>query len=126
MATANISLADTAPEPGRVLAKAAYNAAVELGLTQRELGDVIGLSGASVSRMRHGGFDLTGKPMELAICLVRLFRSLDAISGGDPDTIKGWMRNANSDLHGAPNALIAQAAGLVDVMNYLDAARAPT
>ncbi|MEJ6477132.1 MAG: helix-turn-helix domain-containing protein [Octadecabacter sp.] len=117
---------DASPSRGRVLAKAAVNAARELGLTQKELAEVIGVSEPTVSRMKDGGYDLGGKPFELAACLVRLFRSLDAIAGGDPDTIKGWMENANSDLHGAPRALIAQAAGLIGVMNYLDAARAPT
>ncbi|QEE36906.1 XRE family transcriptional regulator [Octadecabacter sp. SW4] len=120
------SVFDASPERGRVLAKATFNAARELGMTQKELAEVIGVSEATVSRMKDGGFDLSGKPFELAACLVRLFRSLDAIAGGDPDTIRGWMKNPNSDLHGAPRALIMQAAGLVGVMNYLDGARAPT
>lgn len=120
------SVFDANPERGRVLAKATFNAARELGLTQKELAAAIGVSEATVSRMKDGGYDLAGKPFELAACLVRLFRSLDAIAGGDPDTIKGWMKNPNSDLNDAPRALIVRAAGLVGVMNYLDSARAPT
>lgn len=114
------------PEPGRVVAKAAFNAARELGLSQRLLSDVIGVSEATVSRMKDGGFDLQGKPFELATCLIRIFRSLDAIAGADPDTMRGWMKNANRDLNGIPKDMIVQATGLVGVMNYLDAARAPT
>lgn len=116
---------DVSHSAGRVLAKAAFNAAVELGLSQRELAAAIGVSEATVSRMREGGYELQGKPFELSACVVRVFRSLDAISGSDPDTVRGWMKNANSDLNGVPCEMIAQATGLITVMNYLDAARAP-
>ncbi|PWE32075.1 transcriptional regulator, XRE family protein [Maritimibacter sp. 55A14] len=119
-------LPDVSHDPGRVMAKAAFNAGRELGLTQREIAAAIGVSEATVSRMRDGGYALAGKPYELAVCLVRVFRSLDAIAGGDPDTIRGWMRHDNADLNGVPRALIATAPGLVSVMAYLDAARAPT
>lgn len=113
------------PEPGRVAAKAVFAAAHELGLTQKDLARVIGVSEPSVSRMKGGGFVLDGKPLELALCLIRVFRALDAITGGEAAVTKAWMANPNSDLGGAPKALVGQAAGLVDVMNYLDAARAP-
>ena len=116
---------DVSHSAGRVLAKAAVNAAVELGLSQRELAAAIGVSEATVSRMRGGGYELQGKPFELSACVVRVFRSLDAIAGSDPDTVRGWMENANSDLNGVPREMIAQATGLITVMNYLDAARAP-
>ena len=112
-------------EPGRVLSKAAYRAAAALGLSQRELAETIGVSAASASRMRDGGFALSGKPFELAACLVRVFRSLDAVAGGDPVTLKSWMAAANSDLNGVPKQLVQTAPGLIDVLNYLDAQRAP-
>ncbi len=120
------SIDDVSPEPGRVVAKAAFNAAHELGLSQRELAQSIGVSEATVSRMKGGGYVLQGKPFELATCVIRVFRSLDAIAGADPETMRGWMDGENSDLNGVPRVLMAQATGLVMVMNYLDAARAPT
>lgn len=116
---------DHSHDPARLIAKAAFNAARELGLSQRELGAVIGVSEATVSRMKDGGHALADKPYELATCLIRVYRSLDAITAGDPDSLQGWMRNPNTDLAGVPAALIQQATGLVAVMNYLDAARAP-
>lgn len=111
--------------PGRIAAKAVFNAARELGLTQRDLARVIGVSEPSVSRMKGGGFELDGKPLELALCLIRVFRALDAMTGGEAAVIRGWIANPNRDLGEAPKVLITQAAGLVDVMNYLDAMRAP-
>ncbi|WP_422030586.1 MbcA/ParS/Xre antitoxin family protein [Roseovarius sp.] len=116
---------DQSRQPGRVLAKAAFNAAGELGLSQKELARIIGVSEATVSRMKGGGYDLSGKSNELAICLVRVFRSLDAISGSDLATMRGWVRNPNTDLNAAPVELLLTAPGLITVMNYLDAARAP-
>ena len=118
-------LSDVSQSPGRVVSKAVFTAARELGLSQRELAAVIGVSEATVSRMKDGGYDLAGKPYELAVCLIRVFRSLDAIAGRDPATMRGWMTSPNSDLHGIPAELITQATGLVTVMNYLDAQRAP-
>ncbi|WP_050523683.1 MbcA/ParS/Xre antitoxin family protein [Pseudorhodobacter wandonensis] len=111
--------------PGQIAAKAVFNAARELGLSQRDLARSIGVSEPSVSRMKGGGFALEGKPLELALCIIRIFRALDAMAGGEAAVIRGWIANDNSDLGAAPKELIATATGLVDVMNYLDAARAP-
>ena len=112
--------------PGQVAAKAAFRAATELGLSQRDLGEAIGVSGATVSRMKDGGYELAGKPLELALCLIRVFRSLDAIVGGDSASLRGWMANRNDILGGKPKALVLTATGLIEVMQYLDSARAPT
>ena len=112
-------------DEGAVLAKATVRAARALGLSQREMAAAIGVSAASASRMKDGGHALSGKPFELAVCLVRIFRSLDAILGGDRAAMQSWMRAENRDLRGTPRALIRSPAGLVGVMNYLDAERAP-
>jgi DNA-binding XRE family transcriptional regulator len=118
---------NSAPQlsPGQIAAKAVFNAARELGLTQRDLARSIGLSEPSISRMKGGGYTLEGKPLELALCIIRIFRALDAIAGGEAAVVRGWIANENSDLGATPKDLIATATGLVDVMNYLDAARAP-
>lgn len=123
-----MALTDPLPtaSPGHVAAKAAFRAATELGLSQRDLAEVIGVSGATVSRMKDGGHDLAGKPLELALCLIRVFRSLDAIVGGDSASLRGWMENRNDILGNAPKTLVLTATGLIEVMQYLDSARAPT
>ncbi len=112
-------------EEGAVLSKAAFRAAQALGLSQKELAGVIGVSAASVNRMQDGRFRLTGKPLELAACLIRVFRSLDAIVGGDRAALKSWMEACNNDLSGVPKQLVQTAPGLIGVVNYLDASRAP-
>ncbi len=116
---------DAIPQAGTTLAKAALRTAAALGLSQGDLAAVIGVSPASVSRLKDGGLSLSGKPFELAACLVRVFRSLDAIAAGDRDTILAWMRSPNRDLNAVPAEMLRDVSGLVTVMAYLDAARAP-
>ena len=111
---------------GAVVTKAALRAADRLGLSNRVLSRVLGLSEASVSRMGTGSFVLsTGdKPFELALMFVRLFRSLDAIVGGDDDAARGWMESQNTALGAVPKEMIQTLPGLVNVVGYLDARRA--
>ena len=115
-----------APDPGRVVTKALLRAAEELGLTARALAPVIGVSEATLSRMKKDGFALAPgtKPFELAVLFLRLFRSLDAIVGGDPQAARAWLTNANEALDGRPVDKIRTIAGLLDVIAYLDARRA--
>ena len=64
--------------------------------------------------------DPAGKPFELAVLFLRLFRSLDAIVGGDVAVARAWLRNMNTALGAAPITLIESVAGLVNVVAYLD------
>jgi len=113
------------PDPQFVLAKAVLRSGDLLGLSQQDIAQVIGVSPASISRMKSGAMPLTGKPFELAAHLVRVFRSLDAIVGGDEAAMRGWMRADNLALGGVPAQMVLQVGGLIDVVNYLDARRAP-
>jgi hypothetical protein len=109
-----------------VLTKAALRAGERLGLAGNALGAVIGLSEASLSRMRSGRLALEPgtKPYELALLFVRLFRSLDAITGGDETVSRAWLANDNQALGGKPVVKIRSISGLVDTLAYLDARRA--
>ncbi|WP_203426081.1 MbcA/ParS/Xre antitoxin family protein [Sinorhizobium sp. BG8] len=111
---------------GVVITKAATAAAERLGLTAKALAAVIGVSEATVSRMRRREFLLERgtKPFELAILFVRLFRSLDAITGGDEAVARAWIGASNSALGGKPAERITTISGLTDVLAYLDARRA--
>ena len=112
------------PDPAAVVAKAALAAAERLGLSNRHLASVIGLSEASVSRMQRGrGVDPASKEGELALILARLFRSLDALVGGDDVKARAWLHAMNDHLGGVPAERIRTVEGLVDVVQYLDAMR---
>jgi len=106
------------------LAKAAINAAFRLGLRNKQLAEIIGTSEASVSRMRSGrGLDPKTKEGELALLFLRLYRSLDALVGGDDVKARSWLHATNDHVGGIPGERIRRVEGLVDVVQYLDAMR---
>jgi len=115
----------TNPRP-EVLTKALLRAGERLELSQAEIGRIIGLSPASVSRMRRQGrcLEAASKSWELAAPLVRLYRSLDALMGGDLEAARDWLHTRNRDLGGIPLNLLASVQGLVGVVGYLDSFRA--
>ena len=115
-----------AADPAAILSRATVRAARFLGIAQTELAQVIGVSGATLSRLANGRRHLEpgSKPWQLAALFVRLFRSLDAIVGSDDDAARQWLRSENSALGGVPLTLIREPAGLVRTVDYLDAARA--
>jgi hypothetical protein len=118
----------SAPQTEAVVAKALLRAAELLGVTAKELSPVIGLSEATLSRIRRapdGSGRMAGKPYELALLFIRLYRSLDAITGGDDTAARRWMRADNAVLGGAPLERIRTVDGLAHVLAYLDARRAP-
>ena len=111
-----------------VLTKAVLNAADIMGLRQSAIARTLGISESSVSRMRTGHYLLRegAKEWELASLLVHLYRGLDAIGGGDENTLRSWLQGYNTDLGEAPVNLITQVAGLTRTVDYVDAFRART
>ena len=112
------------PHAAPVLARAVLNAAERLGMRNRQLALVIGSSEASVSRLQTGrGLDPESKEGELALLFLRVFRSLDALVGGDESQARAWLHAHNDHLRGVPAARMTSVEGLVDVVQYLDAMR---
>lgn len=119
----------TEPAPAqqaRVITKATIRAADRLAIRSNVLAKILGLSEATMSRMRKGGYLLEphDKAFELAVLFVRFYRSLDAIVGGNDAVAAQWIKNENSGLDGVPLVLIQTVAGLTNVIDYLDARRA--
>ena len=114
------------PSQEAVLTKAVLRAADKLGVSQAALASILGVSEAQVSRMRNGGAALPAKSkeFELGVLFVRLFRSLDAVFGGDEAVASAWLANHNLALDAKPAEKIRTIAGLWDVIAYLDARRA--
>jgi len=111
---------------GAVVTRAVLRAADLLGVSNKGLARVVGLSEASVSRMGTGGYTLApgDKPYELAVLFIRFYRALDAIVHGDAAVARAWMTSPNAALGGTPAALIQTLPGLIDAVAYLDARRA--
>lgn len=117
---------EAAVSESAVVTKATIRAAERLGVKNKVLARIIGVSEATISRMKQGDYPLepTQKPFELAVLFVRLFRSLDAMTGGDEKVASSWLVNENTALSGKPIDLVQTISGLGNVIQYLDARRA--
>jgi predicted XRE-type DNA-binding protein len=115
-----------APQADKVLTKAVVRAADQLELNQAELARILGVSDSSVSRLINQArlIDPASKEGELALLLVRVYRSLDALVGGDKEQRLAWLRSRNRFMNARPADLLTTATGLVNTVAYLDSARA--
>ena len=103
-----------------VLASALVKAGKELGLTQSELGSIVGRDRTALSR---GALEPGTKSGELALLLIRAYRALFVLVGGDPPQMKHWMHTHNHHVGGVPAELVRSVPGLMRVVEYLDAIR---
>lgn len=110
----------TRPEPSAVLAEALVNAGRMLGMNQTDLGRVIGKDRSAISR---GQIDPQSKAGELALLLIRIYRSLFVLVGGEADTMQHWMQTENRHTGGVPAKQVTTIQGLIQVLEYLDAMR---
>lgn len=118
--------ASSAPDEATVVSKALLRAAEALGLSSAELAEIIGTSESTLSRVRNrkrGPIPLGTKEGELALLFLRVFRSLDALVGGNEAHAMAWLRAENHHVGGVPLRRMKKIEGLVDVVEYLDAMR---
>ncbi len=108
------------PSPAETLNKALVNAGRLMGLTQDELGAVIG---RDRTVFRRGGIDPQSKAGELGLLLIRAYRSLHVLVGGRPEDIAHWMHTMNDHTGGVPAEQVKSVTGLLRVVEYLDAMR---
>ncbi|HJR57053.1 MAG TPA: MbcA/ParS/Xre antitoxin family protein [Rhizomicrobium sp.] len=110
--------------PSQVLTKAVVRAGEHLGLPNAVLGRMLGLSPPTITRMRRGQYILEGKAFELATLFIRIYRSLDAIVGGDAAVAAQWLQSENTVLKDKPVNMLQKVTGLFNVIQYLDSRRA--
>ncbi len=108
------------PAPSETLTKAMLNAGKLLGLNQDELGAIIG---RDRTVFRRGGIDPESKAGELALLLIRVYRSLHVLVGGKTEDITHWMHTLNRHTGGVPAIQVKSVTGLIRVVEYLDAMR---
>lgn len=117
-----LSDVNTALGRATVLTKAALRAAGRLGVTGRQLAEIIGVSEATISRLRRNEAVLEDgtKPFQMAVIFVRVFRSLDAITGGDEGVARAWLTKPAIGLSNRkPIDLLQTTAGAEAVEEYL-------
>jgi DNA-binding XRE family transcriptional regulator len=102
--------------------KGVIRAANNLGISQKALAPILGVSESTVSRIRNGTFVLkrSTKTFDICVLFVRFYLLLDAIVGGDEAVARAWLNNRNEALQGRPIDLLKSVCGLVSVVQYLD------
>lgn len=118
------SRAKKQPDPNYVLCKALFRAKEDLNLNQAQIGKTIGLDRTSIGRLENRELlPPDSKTGELALLLIRAYRALYAMLGGDKAAMQHWINTPNLHLGGAPVELISSIQGLIHVVEYLDAIR---
>lgn len=106
-----------------VLAKALLSTREQLALTQQELADIVGVHRTAINRWADNGLRPQSKSGELALLLIRGYRAMFSLFGGDLADMRHFLRTDNHHLGGVPLAMMASVQGLVRVVEYLDAIR---
>jgi len=117
-------LEQTLPTPESVLAKAVLNAAEQLGLKQAELAATLGVHRTAISRLKQNqSLDPKSKQGEIALLVIRIARALFALTGGDKEWIKHFMKTHNKITGDVPAEQIKSIQGLMTVVQFVDAIR---
>lgn len=109
-----------------VLTTALLEVGERLAMSPTELGGVIGVSQASMSRMKSRSYLLKegSKEWELAALVVRMYRALIGVVCAD-DAARLWFNHRVGGLGGqVPREAVRRIEGLLHVCEYLDAHRA--
>lgn len=80
-----------------VLTKAICNLSKYYSLSGKELSEIIGISESTASRLNKGKKLISPqtKEGEMALLLVRIYRSLNAMVGNNHEKAKLWLNNKN-------------------------------
>lgn len=114
----------TKTQPNQVLATALINLKDLIKISSEDLGKIIGVHRNTITRfLKKGEIDVHSKEGELSLLLIRVYRSLYALNGGNIDAIRHWLFTQNRHLQGIPLDLMKTILGLSLVVNYLDAIR---
>ena len=107
----------------QLLQQAVLRAAEELDLSRTDLARVLGKDRSTLTCAK--GMDPASKTGELALLLIRLYRSLSVLVGNDRKLLRHWFHTANRHTGGVPAEQVRRTEGLVEIVQYLDAMRAP-
>lgn len=105
-----------------ILAKAVLAAAERLGLTQDQLALILNID--SVKKLTSLELDPTSKQGEIALTIIRITTSLDALTGGDTAWMQHFMKSPNKLMSGIPIEQIQNPQGLASVLQLVEGLRA--
>lgn len=110
-------------ERSEVLAGAVSESAQRLCICPADLGRIIGVSRPVAGRLLRGKarLRLGSKTWELAVLVVRVYRALIVLSGGDDHLAQRWLHAPNlAFAQERPIDVLQRIDGLTRVLAYLD------
>ena len=111
-------------DPANVLGKAVIETSDFFGLSNEVLGKVLGRDRTSITRLKKNpSIDPYSKTGELALLLIRVYRGLFAILGGNQAAMREWLQQNNFALQGQPLNQIQSVMGLTSTVQYVDSMR---
>ncbi|CDZ76830.1 hypothetical protein BN59_01106 [Legionella massiliensis] len=115
---------ESKPSESQVLATALDNLKNILDISNNDISEIIGMHRNTLSRsLSNKKIDYKSKEGECSLLLIRAYRSLFALNGGNIDAMKHWLRTNNRHIQGVPLEAMKTVLGLSRVVNYLDAIR---
>lgn len=114
---------DTVSEDNRdsIVTKALMNVGRDLNISPDVLASIIGKNRSSL--YRPSGIKANSKSGELALVLIRCYRALFALMGGNFAAMQHWFKTYNNHTGGVPIEQAQKIEGLMSVSRYLDAIR---
>lgn len=112
------------PDQSQILAMAITNLKELLTISSDDLGQIIGVHRNTIDRLlKKGEINPQNKEGQFSLLLIRIYRSLFALNGGNNQAIKHWLTTKNRHVQGVPLEEMKTILGLSRVVNYLDAIR---
>lgn len=112
------------PSPNQVLATALDNLRTILNISINDISEIIGVHRNTLSNaLKNKHIETKNKEGECSLLLIRIYRALYALNGGNVDAMNHWLRTNNRHIQGIPLETMKTVLGLSKVVNYLDAIR---
>jgi hypothetical protein len=107
--------------PSRLVSTGLIQAASDLKLSGSNLARILGLSEATVSRLKNGTWTLQkdSKSYEIAMVFLHVYQRLKSVMNGNSHRMRAWLHARNEDLGSSPVSLLNKLQGLFQVLFYL-------
>ena len=107
------------PNENHVIAVALEKLKEQMDISNEDLGKIIGVHRNNVTRLlKKEEIDPKSKNGELSLLLIRVYRYLFTLNGGNREAMKHWLTTNNHHIQGIPLEAMKTVLGLSRVVNY--------
>ena len=106
-----------------VVAKALLRASDFMNIKKKELAAMMKINQSTLTRALNNGIEPQSLKGEVGLMVIRVYRSLSALSGNNHDFMTHFLRTNNKYFNAKPIDVMQSMEGLVMLNNYLDGMR---